>query len=39
LFQIATVKELFRLTRDDELKEAEDKYLPKQKPQDLPPKN
>lgn len=29
--QIATVKELFRLTRDDELKEAEDKYLPKVK--------
>ena len=27
--QIAPVKELFRLTRDDELKEAEDKYLPK----------
>eukprot|EP00745_Piridium_sociabile_P041280 TRINITY_DN81365_c0_g1_i2.p1 TRINITY_DN81365_c0_g1~~TRINITY_DN81365_c0_g1_i2.p1 ORF type:complete len:390 (-),score=101.15 TRINITY_DN81365_c0_g1_i2:437-1435(-) len=27
--QIAPVKELFRLTRDDELKEAEEKYLPK----------
>ncbi|CAL1543025.1 unnamed protein product [Lymnaea stagnalis] len=27
--KIATVKELFRLTKDDELKVAEDKYLPK----------
>ncbi|BFZ18296.1 hypothetical protein BsWGS_21335 [Bradybaena similaris] len=27
--KIATVKELFRLTKDDELKRAEDKYLPK----------
>ncbi|KAK7087162.1 phosphoenolpyruvate phosphomutase-like [Littorina saxatilis] len=27
--EIAAVKELFRLTRDDELKAAEDKYLPK----------
>ena len=27
--QIAPVKELFRLTRDDELKAAENKYLPK----------
>ncbi|CAG5122998.1 unnamed protein product, partial [Candidula unifasciata] len=27
--KIATVKELFRLTKDDELKAAEDKYLPK----------
>ncbi|RUS76116.1 hypothetical protein EGW08_016112 [Elysia chlorotica] len=26
---IATVKELFRLTKDDELKKAEDRYLPK----------
>ncbi|GFR81214.1 phosphoenolpyruvate phosphomutase [Elysia marginata] len=27
--KIVTVKELFRLTKDDELKKAEDKYLPK----------
>lgn len=27
--EIVPVKELFRLTRDDELKDAEDKYLPK----------
>jgi len=28
VFQVAPVKEVFRLQRDDELKEAEKKYLP-----------